>query len=48
MIQTHTNNENNPTHTKDENNQTHANGEKSKQPDSHKLERNFIEKKQKY
>jgi len=48
MTKTHTNSEENLTHTKGENNQTHTNGEKHKQPNSHKLEKNFIEKRSKY
>ena len=48
MTQTHTNGENNLIHIKGKNNQTHTNGEKNKQLNSHKLERNFIEKRQKF
>ena len=48
MTQTYTNNKNNITHTEDENNQTQTNSEKNKQPNSHKLERNFIAKRQNY
>ena len=44
MTQTHNNGENNLTHTRGKNNLTYTNDEKNKQPNSHKLERNFIEK----
>ena len=48
MTQTHISGENNTTHTRGVYNVTDTNDEKNKRPNSHKLELNFIDNKQKY